>query len=78
LISNSMQESSSSSSSSSELQSTPGTKCCRSVDVVVSNSSSSLKVCMYVCMCTRSSLVLLIGCNDTASIRSLLVSTNGS
>jgi hypothetical protein len=77
LISNSMQESSSS-SSSSELQSTPGTKCCRSVDVVVSNSSSSLKVCMYVCMCTRSSLVLLIGCNDTASIRSLLVSTNGS
>ncbi|KAH9565194.1 hypothetical protein CY35_04G065500 [Sphagnum magellanicum] len=37
LISNSMQ----SSSSSSELQSTPGSKCCRSVDVVDSNCSSS-------------------------------------
>jgi hypothetical protein len=67
LISNSMQESSSSSSSSSlsELQSTPGSKCCRSVDVVVSNSSSSsLKVCMYVCVgdphesCSSAAIIL--------------------
>ncbi len=69
LISNSMQESSSS-SSLSELQSTPGSKCCRSVDVVVSNSSSSssssssLKVCMYVCVgdphesCSSAAIIL--------------------
>jgi len=65
LISNSMQESS---SSLSELQGTPGSKCCRSVDVVGSNSSSSsstsLEVCMYVCVgdphesCSSAAIIL--------------------